>query len=135
MERINVETIVEDEKHEKADLNAIYGQILTRLRDRRKNPPSLSIQKPPLQSYASTTTPVLPLVHEIDSYITYIQRTTANIAEENFEVAVNNINIHIPVQRIRIEHLKAHKRARGRWWEIPDDDADEWEFDMAEAAD
>ncbi|KAJ3020258.1 hypothetical protein HKX48_001084 [Thoreauomyces humboldtii] len=111
------------------DRQPIYDVILEYLAARRKDP-ALSARaddaKRPFPVHTVSDISKAPeLIRQIDTYIQFINLTSANIAG-NREDEEPSISIgSVEGSDIRKEHLRAHRRARGAWWESSTED--EWQ--------
>lgn len=120
-------------EEENVDLSGTFDRIRAHLQSRRRNPSAAAARTkspviiPPLTPSLSI---IRPLIRQIDSYIDYIDTTAMNI-RNGTDNPVGRIQVHLAPGEVRKEHLKAHKWARGRWWECVSEDGnlDDWNID------
>ncbi|KAI8589938.1 hypothetical protein BDZ88DRAFT_416429 [Geranomyces variabilis] len=114
-----------------ADRQPIYDIILAHLSYRRKEPLPENYRPPQNISLSwsldSTAKAIPPLITEIDSYISYITSTSADmlgrmaLAERVAPVKIKSVH----GVDVRQEHLRALRRAKGCWWENQSEE--EWD--------
>ncbi|KAJ3154099.1 hypothetical protein HDU86_005024 [Geranomyces michiganensis] len=105
-----------------ADRKPIYDAILAHLMYRRKEPLRDDYYPPSdnwfSQPQESPERDISHLIQEIDSYINYIKATSADISSGMVSAEpIAPVKTKNALREERNEHLRAHRRAKGAWWE------------------